>query len=104
MYVLVVSLKVKPERRDDFLTAAQEDSRGSRDDEPGCLRFDVVEDNAEPNHFFFYEVYRDESDLKAHTEAPHYRIWRQAVESGVLAEPAVVTRCRSHFPTDAGWK
>lgn len=104
MYVLVVSLKVKPERREDFLRAAQEDSRGSRDDEAECLRFDVVENNAEPNHFFFYEVYKSAESLEAHRNAPHYQVWAQAVQSGVLAEPAVVTHCSSHFPTDAGWK
>lgn len=104
MFVLVVSLKVKPERREDFLKAAQEDSRGSSNDEPNCLRFDVVEDNANPNHFYFYEVYRNEEALKEHTAAPHYQVWRAAVESGVLEEPAVVTRCTSHFPVDANWR
>ena len=104
MFVLVVSLKVKPERREDFLKAAKEDSRGSSNDEPNCLRFDVVEDNANPNHFYFYEVYRNEEALKEHSAAPHYQVWRAAVESGVLAEPAVVARCTSHFPTDADWR
>jgi (4S)-4-hydroxy-5-phosphonooxypentane-2,3-dione isomerase len=104
MFVLVVSLKVKPERREDFLKAAQEDSRGSSNDEPNCLRFDVVEDNANPNHFYFYEVYRNEEALKEHSAAPHYQVWRAAVESGVLEEPAVVARCTSHFPADADWR
>ncbi len=104
MFVLVVSLKVKPERREDFLKAAQEDSRGSSNDEPNCLRFDVVEDNANPNHFYFYEVYRNEEALKEHSAAPHYQVWRAAVESGVLEEPAVVTRCTSHFLSDADWR
>ena len=104
MFVLVVSLKVKPERREEFLRAAQEDSRGSRDDEQDCLRFDVIEDQAEPNHFYFYEVYRSEAALEAHRAAPHYQVWAQAVQAGVLAEPATVARCNSHFPTDEGWK
>ena len=104
MFVLVVSLKVKPERREDFLKAAKEDSRGSSNDEPNCLRFDVVEDNANPNHFYFYEVYRNEEALKEHSAAPHYQVWRAAVESGVLEEPAVVARCTSHLPTDADWR
>lgn len=104
MYALVVSLKVKPERREEFLRAAQEDSRGSRDDEPGCHRFDVAQDISDPNHFYFYEIYQDEAALKAHTEAPHYRVWRAAVEAGVLAEPAQVTRCQTVFPTDDQWR
>ena len=78
MFVLVVSLKVKPERREDFLKAAQEDSRGSSNDEPNCLRFDVVEDNAVPNHFYFYEVYVDEAAFEAHRNSPHFPRWREA--------------------------
>jgi (4S)-4-hydroxy-5-phosphonooxypentane-2,3-dione isomerase len=104
MFALVVSLKVKPERREEFLKAVEEDGRGSREDEPGCLRFDVLQDNADPNHYYFYEIYRDEAALTAHTQAPHYQVWRQAVEAGVLAEPAQVTRCQTLFPTDAAWR
>lgn len=104
MYALIVSLKVKPERREEFLSAAAEDGRGSREDEPGCLRFDVLQDAADPDHFFYYEVYRDEAAYKAHTEAPHYQVWRAAVEAGVLDGPAQVARCRTCFPTDATWR
>jgi len=104
VFALVVSLKVKPERREEFLKAVEEDGRGSREDEPGCLRFDVLQDNADPDHYYFYEIYRDEAALKAHTQAPHYQVWRQVVEAGVLVEPAQVTRCQTLFPTDAGWR
>ncbi|HET8626350.1 MAG TPA: putative quinol monooxygenase [Thermomicrobiales bacterium] len=104
MFALIVSLQVRPERREDFLKAAEEDGRGSREDEPGCLRFDVLEDEADPNHFFYYEVYRDEAAFKAHGEAPHYQVWRAAVESGVLAGPAHITRCQTRFPTDLDWR
>ena len=104
MFALVVSLRVKPDRREEFLRAAEEDGRGSREDEPGSLRFDVLQDEADPNHFYYYEVYRDEAAYRAHQETPHYRVWRAAVEAGVLEGPAEVTRCRTVFPTDAGWR
>jgi quinol monooxygenase YgiN len=45
MYALVVPLKVKPEMREKFLAAALDDSTCSVRDEPGCLRFDVLQDN-----------------------------------------------------------
>ena len=101
MIGLIVSLRIKPDRRDEFLRAIEEDGRGSREDEPGCLRFDVLQDAADPNHFFFYEIYRDEAALEAHRAAPHYQIWRAAVEAGVLDGPAEVTRCQTVFPPDA---
>lgn len=104
MYAIFVPIKIKPERRDDFLKAIEIDARGSREDEPGCLRFDVLQDSTDPDQYYFYEVYRDEAALKAHTEAPHYQVWAQAVASGVVAERGDVRRLWSVFPSDAEWK
>ena len=97
MYALVVPLKVKPEMRDKFLAAAQDDSTCSVRDEPGCLRFDVLQDNTDPNRFFFYEVYVDEAAVEAHRAAPHYARWRAAAAE-VLAEPTNAHRCTTLFP------
>jgi autoinducer 2-degrading protein len=104
MFAIWVSVHVKPERRDEFLKAIEEDSRGSREDEPGCMRFDVLQANDDPNHFFFYEVYRNEEALAAHRAAPHYQAWAKAVQAGVLERPAEVTRTTSVFPRDDAWK
>jgi autoinducer 2-degrading protein len=99
MFALVVSLRVKPDMRDRFLAAAQDDSTFSVRDEPGCLRFDVLQDNADPDHFFFYEVYRDEAAFQAHTQAPHFAKWREAAAE-VLAAPTEATRTTTLFPRD----
>jgi quinol monooxygenase YgiN len=104
MFAIWVAVQVKPERREDFLRAIEEDARGSREDEPGCLRFDVLQDSADPHRHYFYEVYRDEAALEAHRAAPHYQVWAEAVASGVLAEPAAITRTASVFPRDAEWR
>jgi autoinducer 2-degrading protein len=99
MYALVVALKVKPEMREKFLAAALEDSTCSVRDEPGCVRFDVLQDNTDPNRFFFYEVYLDESAVEAHRASAHYARWR-AVAPGLLAEPTNASRCTTLFPKD----
>src|SRR5438552_6782380 len=99
MFALVVSLRVKPDMRDRFLAAAQDDSTCSVRDEPGCLRFDVLQDNADPDHFFFYEVYQDEVAFQAHGQAPHFARWR-AGAAEVLVEPANATRCTTVSPRD----
>src|SRR5262249_60721393 len=65
LFALVVSLKVKPDKRDQFLAAAEDDSTCSVRDEPGCLRFDVLQDQSDANHFYFYEVYLDEAAFGA---------------------------------------
>jgi len=97
MLALIVSLKVKPEMRQQFLAAAEDDSTCSVRDEPGCLRFDVLQDQADPNHFFFYEVYRDGAALEAHRQTPHYPRWRRAAEV-CLADASQVTRCATVLP------
>ena len=104
MFAIWVSVNVKPERKEEFLKAIEEDARGSREDEPGCLRFDVLQDAGDPNHYYFYEVYRDEAALEAHRAAPHYQVWAAAVQAGVLERPTQATRTLSVFPTDDQWK
>jgi quinol monooxygenase YgiN len=99
MLALIVSLKVKPDQRDKFLAAAEDDSISSVRDEPGCFRFDVLHDQTDANHFHFYEVYQDEAALEAHRQAPHYPRWRAAAAE-VLAEPADLRTVNVLFPRD----
>jgi (4S)-4-hydroxy-5-phosphonooxypentane-2,3-dione isomerase len=101
MYALIVSLRVKPGMVDQFVEAIGENSRASRRDEPGCLRFDVHRDVDDPNHFLLYELYADERAFtEAHRGAPHYQKWRAAVAE--LLEPGgqVNTFVTPVFPAD----
>ena len=50
MQVLSVSIHVKPEHVEAFIPAMLENARGSRT-EPGNLRYDVLRDDDDPNHF-----------------------------------------------------
>lgn len=104
MIAMVVSVRIKPERREEFLKAIEEDGRGSREDEEGCFRFDVLQDAADPDHYFFYEVYRDEAALAAHRAAPHYQGWAAFRDSGGLQGPTDGTRCNTVFPVAAKWR
>ncbi len=90
MYVLIVSAKVKPEQRGRFLEAIEENAVSSVRDEPGCLRFDVVRDNDDPDHYLFYEVYRDEEAFRAHRDTDHFARWREAADV-CLSEPLDAT-------------
>jgi autoinducer 2-degrading protein len=78
MLAMWVKVRVKPEGRERFLKAIEVDALGSERDEPGCLRFNVLHDQQDPNVYYFYEVYRDEAALEAHRAAPHYAVWRAA--------------------------
>ena len=91
-----VKVRVKSEERVRFLKAIEADALGSERDEPGCLRFNVLRDQQDPNVYYFFEVYRNEAALEAHRAAPHYAVWRAAADT--LDGPAQATRCDTVFP------
>jgi (4S)-4-hydroxy-5-phosphonooxypentane-2,3-dione isomerase len=99
MHVLFVSVKVKPEMREKFLEAIEDDSICSVRDEPGCVRFDVLQDQEDPDKYYFYEVYHDEAAFKAHTQTPHLARWRAASEI-CLAEPSSQVLATTVFPRE----
>jgi (4S)-4-hydroxy-5-phosphonooxypentane-2,3-dione isomerase len=79
MFVLVVSLRVKPGKDRQFLAAVEANAAASRRDEPGCRRFDVLRDSDDPHHYLLYEMYDDEAAFQAHRSMPHFPVWRRAV-------------------------
>jgi autoinducer 2-degrading protein len=101
MYVVGVTIKVKPECAEAFLAASIDDASNSRK-EPGCLRFDVSRGENDPNTFFYYEVYKDQDAFAAHQHTPHFFRWREAVKD-LMAEPRVGVRYLSVYPPEAGW-
>jgi autoinducer 2-degrading protein len=101
MVAILVKVKVKPEGRQRFLKAIEVDALGSERDEPGCLRFNVLQDAQDENTYYFYEVYKDEAALEAHRAAPHYAVWRAAADT--LDGPTVATRCQTVFPADRAY-
>ena len=79
MIALMVTINIKPGHKEAFMASMLDDARGSNNDEPGCLRFDVLQDNDNPNRIHLYEVYQDEAALDAHRQAPHFTKWRETV-------------------------
>jgi (4S)-4-hydroxy-5-phosphonooxypentane-2,3-dione isomerase len=98
MHILHIHLKIKPEHIDEFIAASVGNAQSSLR-EAGCVRFDVVQDTAEPSHFEFIEIYRDQAAHAAHRESAHYKAWAGRVE-GMMAEPRSRILYRNIFPQD----
>jgi quinol monooxygenase YgiN len=96
MLAIWVKARIKPADRQRFLKAIEVDALGSEKDEPGCHRFNVLQDAQDENVYYFYEVYKDEAALEAHRAAPHYAVWKGVAD--VLDGPTVATRCKPVFP------
>ena len=90
MLVVHVQVRVRPDRVDEFVAATLANARASVQ-EPGVVRFDVVQDKADPAHVVLVEVYRDDDASAAHKATAHYATWRDTV-ADLMAKPRESTR------------
>ncbi len=95
MYVVAVTIFVKPQNVDTFITATLDNARNTRL-EPGNLRFDVSRAEDDPNRFFLYEAYREKDDFARHQQTEHYLRWKQSVADW-MAQPRQGLRHTSIF-------
>ena len=96
-----IKVRIKPEMRQRFLDAIEVDAVGSEKDEPGCVRFNVLQDDSDKNICYFYEVYRDQAAVEEHRAAPHYAVWKAAADT--LDGPTERIECTSVFPADEAY-
>lgn len=74
MYVIVGLHKILPEHLPEYLENVRRHAENSRG-EPGCLRYEVLQDQDDPTTICLYEVFQDEAAFHAHQAAPHYKWW-----------------------------
>lgn len=99
MIAIWVKVRIKAHLRAKFLAAIEADALGSERDEPGCVRFNVLQDAHDENVYYFYEVYKDKAAQAAHREAPHYAVWKAAADT--LDGPTERIECAPVFPSEA---
>ena len=77
-YVVIVEFDLLPNAsKADAKELLAQNASASFQNEPGCLRFDVVETHNEITAFTLYEVYTDEAAFAAHLKAPHFLAFDQ---------------------------
>ncbi len=98
MYVIVVTVRVRPEHVDDFREATLINAENTRL-EAGNARFDVLQSSEDPTHFLLYEAYHAEDGVASHQQTDHYAVWKNAVADW-MAEPRTKVVCTGLSPTD----
>jgi quinol monooxygenase YgiN len=86
MFILVVRVQVKPELLDAFRDAILKNATLSVEHDPGCVRFDVLQQQDDPTRWMFYEVYHREQDWLDHRNAAHFLAFME------VGNRAIVTR------------
>jgi autoinducer 2-degrading protein len=77
VYVIAITVHVKPEHIEAFKAATLENARNTRK-EPGNARFDVLQSDEDPTRFMLYEAYHNKDGITAHRQTEHYNRWQQA--------------------------
>ncbi|TVY11013.1 antibiotic biosynthesis monooxygenase [Paenibacillus cremeus] len=102
MIVTLVEVYVIAEHVEAFIAATVENHQGSVQ-EPGNLRFDILQHRDDPTCFTLYEAYESEDAAAKHKETPHYLKWRETVAPW-MAKPRVGVPHRVVAPTErAQW-
>jgi quinol monooxygenase YgiN len=101
MLVVHVHVRVKPEAVEAFRQATLANACESLK-EPGIARFEVVQQQDDPNRFVLVEVYRTAQASAAHKETAHYQLWRDTV-APMMAEPRSSVKYTNLFPEDSRW-
>ena len=101
MLIVHVHVHVKPEFVEAFRLATAENARNSVQ-EPGVLRFDVIQQADDPTRFVLIEVYRTVEATAAHKETAHYAKWRD-VATPMMAEPRSSVKYSAVFPAEQDW-
>ncbi len=82
---VLIHVHVLPDQVEAFRAASLVNAAASLR-EPGCVRFDVAQETADPTRFLLVEVYRGQEGAAAHKQTAHYQTWRDAV-APMMAEP-----------------
>ena len=101
MYVVCVTVFVKPEKIRNFKEAIFENARNTRN-EPDNIRFDVLRAENNPSQFFLYEAYKSPDGFKNHQKTEHYLKWKEKVADW-MAQPRQGVKHYSLFPADSDW-
>ena len=79
MYIVTVTVFIKPEQIEAFKTATLDNAANTRK-EPHNLRFDISQSEEDPARFLLYEAYKTKEDFAAHQKTAHYFRWRDTIK------------------------
>jgi (4S)-4-hydroxy-5-phosphonooxypentane-2,3-dione isomerase len=101
MIIVHVYLHAKKEMINAFRDATIKNARNSVQ-EPGIIRFDILQQEDDTSRFLAVEIFRDEKAMSAHKETEHYKEWL-ANAVPMLAETRTRKKYVNRFPDDSGW-
>jgi quinol monooxygenase YgiN len=98
MLIVHVFVHTKPDKVEDLKEVTLKNARNSIQ-EPGILRFDILQQEDDPASFLLVEMYRNSDAIAKHKETIHYAEWRDTAEP-LMFEPRKKITYIKIFPDD----
>ena len=89
MHVVVVIVSVRPEMLEEFERALLHNARESVARDPGCLRFDVCQQQDDPASWVLFEVYEAPEAHAAHRQSPHFLAYDRVAARAVTHKEVI---------------
>jgi len=90
LFCLNVCLRIKPQRRDEFLECIRANQEGTLATEPLAVTYVFGEDETVPDTWRFFEQYVGREGFEAHTQTPHFAAWEAFVGTDPFSAPPEV--------------
>jgi len=101
MLAVHVTIQVKPDCVARFVEATKDNAKNSLN-EPGIVRFDLVQQQEDQTRFVLVEVYCTAEAPLLHKETAHYARWRDTV-ADMMAAPRTSAKFETLYPEPARW-
>jgi len=88
MFIVLVKVQVKAELIDEFKTAILRNASLSVERDPGCVRFDVLQQQDDPARWVLYEVYDQEQAWADHRAAAHFLAFKEVGDRAIVSREA----------------
>ena len=95
MRTITVQAAIRPDHLERFVAASVANARASVATEPGCRRFDLFHDGADPARVGFNEIYDDDGAVEAHGGTAHFETWLSATDG--MLDQTVWATCRNIY-------
>lgn len=98
------AVNVKPEHRQSFLSASIFEAQNVVSEAAEVFQFQIMVDIANPNRFYFFEVFRDEAAVQDRWDSEAFKNWLNTVQTMLEGDIEVIAQMRSLFPTKKGFE
>ncbi|MEX6246949.1 putative quinol monooxygenase [Providencia hangzhouensis] len=81
--IRIVATVIAKDNEVEFVKAATKSIVEPSNRDEGCLQYELHQDNANPNIFIFFEIWKDQESLDKHTVTKHLQDFIKKIEGKV---------------------